>query len=427
MGTPAGTLDGHVVVIDDDTSLRRSLSKILQDSSTTIAQRNALTDKFRVLFEHSSDPHFIFMEGGITDCNDATVQILKLKGKNDVLKIHPAALSPLYQPDGRLSSEKSVEMDRIALEKGFHRFEWVHQNAKGEPFPVQVTVNAVTIDGKPAMIAVWHDLSVIKKREEELRRLNDKMKSDLQAAWAVQKALLPVASPLVKGFRAAWSYKPCDALGGDILNIFKLDEKHIGFYVLDVTGHGLAASLLSVAVSHFLSPFSESSFVWHVHDGSAHAFAEPVQVAEKLNQQFSSNPEVAQLFSMIYGIFSVDTREFRYVCAGHPPPLVVSARGARWAQGSDLCIGVTTDALFSERKLKLEPGERLYLYSDGVTEAKSATRELFGAGRFVKALSSMAEQPLSASLERVVGDVERWCRPGIPDDDITLLVCESGT
>ena len=141
---------------------------------TNTAKKHTSQDRFRILFDHSSDPHFIFMEGGITDCNDATIQILKLKGKEDVLKLHPAVLSPLYQPDGRLSSEKSLEMDRIVLEKGFHRFEWTHQNSKGEAFPVEVTVNAVTIDGKSAMIAVWHDLTELKQKEERLQRTNEK-------------------------------------------------------------------------------------------------------------------------------------------------------------------------------------------------------------------------------------------------------------
>jgi len=381
------------------------------------------SDRFRILFDHSSDPHFIFMDGGITDCNDATIKILKLKSKKDVLKIHPARLSPVYQPDGRLSSEKSVEMDRIASEKGLHRFEWMHQNSKGETFPVQVTVNAVTIDGKSAFIAVWHDLTAIKKREDELRRLNDKMKQDLVAAGAIQKALLPVSSPLAKGFRAAWSYKPCDELGGDILNIFKLDEKHVGLYVLDVTGHGLAASLLSVALSHFLSPFSESSFVRHSHNGRL-AFAEPVEVAEKLNQQFSSNPEITQFFTLIYGIFDTESREFRYVCAGHPPPLVLSAEGARFAVGSDVPIGVMMDASFSELNLTLRPKDRLYLYSDGATEAKNTRRDLFGEERFLDVLSAAAAQSLPASLEKIVGEIEAWCRPNAPDDDLTLLACE---
>ena len=364
------------------------------------------------------------MDDGITDCNDATVKILKLKNKSDVFKLHPAQLSPERQPDGRLSMEKSGEMDRIAREKGFHRFEWVHQNMKGETFPVQVTINAVTIDGKPALIAVWHDLSEIKKREDDLRRLNDKMKRDLEAASAIQKALLPVSSPLLRHLRTAWAYRPCEDLGGDILNIFALDERHVGLYVLDVTGHGLAASLMSVAASHFLSPHSESSFVRHTHHNGVHSFAEPSEVAERLNQHFSSHPEITQFFTMIYGVLDTTSQHFRYVTAGHPPPIHVNAAGARIAEGSGMPIGMMPGTTYSESILKLAPGDRLYLYSDGITEAKNGKRDLFGDERFMGLLTGASRAPLSDGLDRTVREVESWCRPDAPDDDITLLACE---
>ena len=100
-------------------------------------------DRFRVLFEHSSDAHFIFDETGITDCNAATIELLKATDKAQVLALHPAVLSPEYQPDGRRSLEKSKEMDGIATARGYHRFEWLHRKLDGEVFPVEVTLNAV--------------------------------------------------------------------------------------------------------------------------------------------------------------------------------------------------------------------------------------------------------------------------------------------
>src|SRR5689334_4978757 len=116
------------------------------------------TDRFRLLFEHSSEPHLIMVGDRLTDCHDAALKILGSSCMNDFLKLHPAQLSPPVQPDGRSSMEKAVEMDRLARENGYHRFEWVHRNLRGEDFPVIVTLNALTIDNQPAMIAVWHDL-----------------------------------------------------------------------------------------------------------------------------------------------------------------------------------------------------------------------------------------------------------------------------
>ena len=147
-------------------------------------------DRFRLLFDHSSEAHFIMVGDSITDCNDAAVKLLKATCKDQVLSYHPRKFSPLYQPDGMLSSEKSAHMDALARKNGFHRFEWLHQRMDGEVFPVQVTLNAIGIDGKPALIAVWHDLTELKQKEDRLRLANEKMKSDLAAASAIQRSLL---------------------------------------------------------------------------------------------------------------------------------------------------------------------------------------------------------------------------------------------
>lgn len=382
-------------------------------------------DKFRLLFEHSSDAHFIMTKDGITDCNQATIRLLKYSCKEEILSIHPAKLSPLYQPDGRLSLEKSVEMDALAVKNGFHRFEWYHQKKDGEVFPVEVTLNAFELNGAPAFIAVWHDLTLLKKKEDHLTQANEKMKRDLEAAAQIQKSLLPVSSPLVKGFRASWIFRPCDELGGDILNVFPLDQTHVGLYVLDVTGHGVAASLLSVAASHFLSPYSEASFVRNTHHINKLSIAEPVEVAEKLNRHFCSNPDLMQLFTLFYGVLDVESGEFCYVSAGHPPPVIISSDGrSRMAEGSGLPIGVMQDFEYTQLCLKLKPTERLYLYSDGLTEARNKENELFGQKRLVSALASAQKLPLAQSTEKIVNEITSWCSPRHPDDDVTLLACQ---
>ncbi len=382
-------------------------------------------DRFKLLFEHSSDAHFIVIDGVITDCNPATVSLLNAKNKDEVLKVHPAKLSPDFQPDGRLSEKKSEEMDWLAHEKGYHRFEWIHRKLTGEDFPVQVTLNALEIDGRPGMIAVWHDLTELKKTEGDLRRVNDKLKKDLEAAAMIQRSLLPVSSPRIKGLRAGWAFKPSEELGGDILNIFPLDENNVGLYVLDVTGHGVGASLLSVAASHFLSPFSESSFIRSNKTANKLDLARPAEVAEKLNRHFTANPDVLQLFTLLYGVLNVETLEFCYVCAGHPQPIIISKDGrAHLTAGSGMPIGVDQNFEYAELCLKLKPGDRLYLYSDGVTEARNDKHEQFGSDRLMTCLSKAPAMTLSDNANYLIGQVEKWCAPSSPDDDMTLLVCE---
>jgi len=134
-----------------------------------LAANASASETFRVLFEHSSDAHLIFDQRGIIDCNHAAVAMLRCSNKQHVLRLHPATLSPEVQPDGRLSSEKSVEMDGLARVRGYHRFEWMHRRMTGEDFPVEVTLTPVELSTGPALLVVWHELTEIKLREAELR------------------------------------------------------------------------------------------------------------------------------------------------------------------------------------------------------------------------------------------------------------------
>jgi len=386
-------------------------------------------DQFRLLFEHSSDAHLIMTGNRITDCNQAAVDLLKAKSKSDVLCRHPAFFSPEYQPDGILSAVKSAQMDSLTRQKGYHRFEWFHQKMDGEIFPVQVTLNAIEIAGEAALIAVWHDLTELKQKEFGLELATKKLKNEMAAAARIQRGLLPVSSPLIKGIRSSWIYKPCGELGGDMLNIFHLDDRHLGLYVLDVTGHGVAAALLSVSVSQFLSPYSEASFVrGSASGGKPLSYAGPAEVAHKLNQHFSSNPEQVQMFTLFYGILNVETYEFNYVGAGHPLPVVVPKEGPpRVLQSEGIPIGVMRDYHYDEVRLTLQPGDRLCLYSDGIVEAKNAGKELFGQERFMRILEETREKPVSQSLETALQAGESWCHPAEPGDDITFLACELHT
>ncbi|NOX65961.1 MAG: PAS domain S-box protein [Chlorobi bacterium] len=131
--------------------------------------------KYRELFEKSDDAILIIENDKFVDCNAATVRMLRYKNKEELLYTHPSELSPEFQPDGRSSFEKAMEILDIAIKKGSHRFEWYHQKADGEVFPVEVLLTVVSVDeNKKILHTVWRDITEKVKARNELIEAREK-------------------------------------------------------------------------------------------------------------------------------------------------------------------------------------------------------------------------------------------------------------
>lgn len=248
------------------------------------------------------------------------------------------------------------------------------------------------------------------------------MQAELELAARIQRSLLPHKSPFIRGVRTSWRYEPCDELGGDSLNIFALDETHVGFYVLDVAGHGVPASLMSVAASHFLSPFSEYSFLRGVSGRRVQdsPILCPHEVLERLNDQFSSHPAFSGYMTLAYGILDTASCELAYASAGHTPIVRLSAGRASFLREGGLPLGVVPGAEFPVERLRLEKGDRIFLYSDGVTEAKTAKGEMFGEERLRALLESSRNDSLEKALDNIFLAIQS-CVGGCLEDDVTML------
>lgn len=269
------------------------------------------------------------------------------------------------------------------------------------------------------------------QRNEELavanRRLGaayQRMKRDLRAAARIQEALLPKAPPAVAGARFAWGFEPCEELAGDTLNIVPLDRGHVGLYLLDVSGHGVAAALLSVALSQLLAPTRDEASVLLRHCPGEEAAVPPAEVAAPLSRRFPWNPDTEQYFTLSYGVLNHATGEFRYVCAGHPGPLYVPPDGApAFLEAPSLPIGLG-EGRYVERALRLAPGGRLYLYSDGITDGLNAAEEPFGKEHLRASRAAARGRPLDESIAALLDDVHAWCGGAQPRDDVSVLGVE---
>jgi len=272
-------------------------------------------------------------------------------------------------------------------------------------------------------------------RNRELNSLNTKlndhntrMTRDLEAGARVQQALLPSELPQPSGFRFAWQYRPCDELAGDFLNVFELDDDYIGFYVVDVSGHGVAASLLAVTVSRVLtpSPFLSSLIATTDERTGRVIITPPADVLADLNRRFPMEESADQYFTMAYGVLNTSTGEVRYASAGQPPILLMRhSADIELLKVRAFAIGWVADVDYAEHTLKLNPGDRLAIYSDGIPEAMSPEMEQLGDDRMLKAFRDSRDQELEQSVLSVVADVEAWCGKRGPLDDVSLLALEA--
>ncbi len=147
---------GIYIILNDITN-HKKIEKAFEESEK----------RFMDLLYSSNDAILIIDQETFVDCNHATVKMLKYKNKDKLLMTHPSKLSPPLQPDGRESFEKAEEMMKIALTKGYNRFEWIHRKADGTDFPVEVSLTPVTLKGKTVIHCLWRDLT----KQKEINRM----------------------------------------------------------------------------------------------------------------------------------------------------------------------------------------------------------------------------------------------------------------
>jgi sigma-B regulation protein RsbU (phosphoserine phosphatase) len=261
----------------------------------------------------------------------------------------------------------------------------------------------------------------------QLESANTRMSRDLDAAAKVQQSLLPTSDPNTTRASFAWEYLPCDELAGDFLNVFSLDDVHIAVYVVDVSGHGVASSLLSVTIGRLLTPHvSTSSLLVQQQAGTnGPRVVPPAEVAYDLNRRFPMEEQNGLYFTMVYGVLNLETLEFRFVSAGHDPVVHVSTSGMpQMVEGNGMPIGWVDDMEYDEHSIMLQPGDRLYLYSDGVPEAMDEGLNQFTMQQMIEIIELGQTKSLRDSVSLLLNSVNRWCIKNGPRDDVSILGLE---
>lgn len=242
----------------------------------------------------------------------------------------------------------------------------------------------------------------------EERRARARERYELEEAVKVQQRLLPAEFPQVSGIEIAGGCRPAGAMAGDYFDVFQLGSK-IGLCIADVIGKGLPAALM-------MSNLQAAVKV------TAAERTSPSELCERVNKLACRNGSVDKFISFFYATYDPVHHTLVYCNAGHNPPIVLRRGGKEIRlESSDIVLGQRPDWAFHDAEILLAPGDRLVLYTDGITEAGVHKGDEFGEERMIASLKQSPEGSADASMRALMTDVTRHCADRF-DDDATCVI-----
>jgi sigma-B regulation protein RsbU (phosphoserine phosphatase) len=231
---------------------------------------------------------------------------------------------------------------------------------------------------------------------------------ELERAREIQQSLLPKDIPQLRGFEVAGAWQPARTVGGDYFDVLRLGDSRLAVCIADVVGKGVSAALLMANVQATVRAFARDS-------------ESPAWVCARVNSVLCGNIPTEKFVTFFYGVLDNDTRTLQYCNAGHPYPIVVSSGSVGQLEQGGAVLGVFPAWKYEDSIIRLSSGDRLLLFTDGITEASGSDGLEFGEDNlaaFAKAHSASSASELN---NRLLAQVTSFCGAQF-QDDATLLV-----
>lgn len=242
------------------------------------------------------------------------------------------------------------------------------------------------------------------RRDQQLKEIQ----KELEVARRIQLSILPGEFPVSVNFRVAARYVPMSSVAGDFYDYIIADDHQLGLLIADVSGHGVPAALIASMVK--LAAASQRAVA-----------AAPCQFLAGMNSALLGNTQ-NQFVTAAYVHLNAGLGELRYSAAGHPPLLLLRDGSVTPIEENGLMLAAFGFASYSTAVHKMEAGDRMVMYTDGILEAANAAGDFFGHDALCDLLTRT--RPLSPAMaaDAVISSVRQWS--GKQDDDLTILVCD---
>jgi sigma-B regulation protein RsbU (phosphoserine phosphatase) len=247
--------------------------------------------------------------------------------------------------------------------------------------------------------------------EESLEKA--RMEKELIMAQQIQRNFLPKVDPDFEPYDISGSARSCTHVGGDYFDFIPIDQSRLGLVIADVSGHGVSAALLMASLRsslHALIPGNKDLGL----------------LAAQLNDTVHRDSDNHSFISFFYGVLDRDKREVTFVNAGHNPPLLVApAGGIQLLDSTGFCLGMFPGVRYGTMTIKMQPGEILCLYTDGIIEGRNRQQEEFSVEGLVEQIRASVELPARDMLDKIYEGVSRYTDFAAALDDMTLVVVKT--
>ncbi len=245
----------------------------------------------------------------------------------------------------------------------------------------------------------------------------DRLRSELEYASAVQQRLFPQRLPTLETLECAAVCRAARGVGGDYYDFIKISDNQIGIALGDVSGKGIPAALLMANLQGCLHSYAPQ-----------HADSVDRLIAD-VNRLITTSTEASRYITFFYGLYDDIHRQLTYVNAGHNPPMLFrtspqNGGGPERLSTGGTVMGVFADSSYAKETTQLTPGDVLVVFTDGVSEAMNSTFEEFGETRLLDLVSSQTSQPVEAIIENILREIDTFADPKVLRDDLTLLVAK---
>jgi serine phosphatase RsbU (regulator of sigma subunit) len=265
-------------------------------------------------------------------------------------------------------------------------------------------VELLTVLANVAAIRIEHARLAEVEAKEQLISL------ELAQASEIQQNLLPAEAPVVEGYDIAGLNIPCRTVGGDYYDFATYADGKLALIIADVAGKGLPAALMMSSLQARVQMLLETQ-------------PAPDTAMKALNRSLSERSVAGRFITFLYALLDPQTGAIEYSNAGHNYPLLLHSDGSlEELSGSNMVLGIMPDANYELRKLTIEPGDLLVLFSDGVTEARNSKGEELGEKGLADFLRNHRHMNTEQAVLGLSEDIRRWCETAAFSDDFTIVL-----